>query len=454
MQPGTTNVRPATVTDAHGGATEFRASEGYRWYVVWLLFVVYVLNFVDRQILTILMEPIRQEFQLSDAQLGLLGGLAFAVFYSLLGIPIARLADRANRVNIIAISLFVWSVFTVVTGRAQSFVQLLLARVAVGVGEAGCTPPAYSIISDYFERKRRTTAVAIYTMGIYGGVFVGYLAGALIAEEYGWRMAFYAVGIPGVILAVIVKLTLREPPRGYADHAITVAAPPPIKQVLGALLIKPTFWHLALAAALHAFVGYGVNGFHPSFLIRTQGFSVGEAGVILAVASASSGIGGTWLGGFLADKLSNARKDERWQLWTPAIATLLNVPTALLAYTLLDQHAVVSMMFISLVFGVMYLGPTYATMQRLVGARERALGSALLLLIVNLIGLGLGPWLVGVVSDVMNDRLLLAGAAVDFAKAEGLRWSLVIMVCINVWSFLHYILAARTMERDSVAVHS
>ena len=431
--------------------TEFQASDGYRWYVVWLLFAVYVLNFVDRQILTILMEPIRKEFQFSDAQLGLLGGLAFAAFYSILGIPIARLADRVNRVNIIAISLFVWSLFTVVTGRAQSFTQLLLARVAVGVGEAGCTPPAYSIISDYFERKRRTTAVALYTMGIYGGVFVGYLAGALIAEKYGWRMAFYAVGLPGIILAIIVKLTLREPPRGFADGAVAAATPPPIGQVFGTLLTKPTFWHLSLAAALHAFVGYGVNGFHPSFLIRTHGFSVAEAGVILSFTSAISGIGGTWFGGYLADKLSVARGNDRWQLWTPGIATLLNVPTALLAYTLADSDAVVFMMFVSLLFGVMYLGPTYATMQRLVGARERALGSALLLLIVNLIGLGLGPWLVGVVSDVINQQLLADGVVAELAKSQGLRWSLIIMVCINAWSFVHYMLAAKTMERDSVA---
>ena len=434
-------------------ATEFRASEGYRWYVVWLLFAVYVLNFVDRQILTVLMEPIRKEFQFSDAQLGLLGGLAFAAFYSILGIPIARLADRVHRVNIISISLFVWSLFTVVTGRAQNFTQLLLARVAVGIGEAGCTPPAYSIISDYFERKRRTTAVAIYTMGIYGGVFVGYLAGALIAQKYGWRMAFYAVGLPGVLLAIVVKLTLREPPRGFADGTIVAVAPPPIGKVFSTLLTKPTFWHLSLAAALHAFVGYGVNGFHPSFLIRTHGFTVAEAGVILSITSAVSGIGGTWFGGYLADKLSINRSNDRWQLWTPGIATLLNVPTALLAYTLTDSDGVVAMMFISLLFGVMYLGPTYATMQRLVGARERALGSALLLLIVNLIGLGLGPWLVGVVSDLINQQLLADGVAADLAKSEGLRWSLIVMVCINVWSFVHYMIAARTMERDSVAAN-
>jgi MFS family permease len=445
-----TSAEQATPAAKLSGAENFKVSEGYRWYVVWLLFVVYVLNFVDRQILTILVEPIRKEFNFSDTQMGLLGGFAFAVVYSVLGIPIARIADRKNRVTIISIALFVWSFFTVLTGRAHSFAQLFAARVAVGIGEAGCTPPAYSIIGDYFEKKRRTTAIAIYSMGIYGGVFVGYLVGAQVAQEYGWRMAFYVVGLPGIVLAIIVKLTLREPPRGFAEGVLTATAPPPVREVLGKLLTKATFWHLSLATALHAFVGYGVNGFHPSFLIRTHGLTVGEAGTVLALVSAISGVGGTWFGGWLADKLSQSRSEVRWQLWTPGIATLLNVPAAILAYTMADKNMVIATMFVSLVFGVMYLGPSYATMQRLVDIRERALGSAVLLLIVNLIGLGLGPTLVGVVSDIINNRLLDEGLAAEVAKAQGLRWALVIMVTINVWSFIHYMIGAKTLVRDSV----
>lgn len=432
------------------GFDSFKVSNGYRWYVVWLLFVVYVLNFVDRQILTILVEPIRKEFDFTDTQMGLLGGFAFAVVYSVLGIPIARIADKKNRVNIIAIALFVWSFFTVLTGRAQNFAQLFAARVAVGIGEAGCTPPAYSIIGDYFEKARRTTAIAIYSMGIYGGVFVGYLVGAQVAEEYGWRAAFYVVGIPGIVLAVILKLTLREPPRGFAERVVTSSTPPPVKEVLGKLLTKATFWHLSLATALHAFVGYGVNGFHPSFLIRSHGLTVGEAGTVLAIVSAVSGVGGTWFGGWLADKMSQSRGDVRWQLWTPGIATLLNVPAAILAYTLPEKNIVITTMFVSLVFGVMYLGPSYATMQRLVDVRERALGSAVLLLIVNLIGLGLGPTLVGVVSDLFYNGFLADGMAEPLSKAEGLRYSLIVMVCINAWSFVHYMIAAKTLVRDSV----
>jgi sugar phosphate permease len=226
--------------------------------------------------------------------------------------------------------------------------------------------------------------------------------------------------------------------------------PPPFGQVLRGLASKPAFRHLALAAALHAFVGYGVTGFHPSFLIRTHEYSIAEVGVILSMVSEISGIGGIWLGGYLADKFSNARRDIRWQLWVPGLATLINVPVALLAYTHPDRGAVVGLLFVSLVFGVMYLGPTFSTIQRLVTARERALGSALLLLVINLVGLGLGPYLVGIVSDVMNQSFLLDGMAESQARAQGLRWALAIMVCINIWSFLHYMLAARTLARDAV----
>lgn len=428
---------------------DFPVGPRYRWYVVWLLFVVYVLNFVDRQILIILMEPIRLEFGFSDKQLGLLGGLAFALLYSTLGIPIARLADRVNRVNIISVSILVWSLATALTGLARNFTHLLLARIAVGIGEAGCSPPAYSLLADYFSKEKRTTAFSIYSMGIYGGVFVGYLVGAVVAQYHGWRTAFWVVGLPGILVALVVKLTLREPPRGLADGGIAPAEPPPIRQVLGELARKRTFQHLALAAALHAFVGYGVTGFHPSFLIRTHQFSVAEIGLILSVVAAVSGIGGTWLGGDLADRLTHLRRDVRWQLWVPGIATLINVPVALLAYTHPDRLVVIGLLFVSLVFGVMYLGPTFATMQRLVGARERALGSALLLLVINLVGLGLGPYLVGAVSDLMNQVYLADGGSAAAAKAQGLRAALVIMVCVNAWSFLHYMLAARTLERDS-----
>lgn len=450
---GNVPVVAATANDAAAQeASEFRVTDRYRSYVVWLLFSVYVFNFVDRQILTVLIQPIKVEFGFSDTQMGLLGGLAFAVLYSTLGIPIARWADRGKqanvRVNIIAISLFVWSLFTVVTGMARSFTQLLFARMAVGIGEAGCSPPAYSLISDYFEPKRRATAMSIYSMGIYGGVFVGFLVGGQVAQHFGWRAAFYVVGLPGLLLAIVLKWTLREPPRGFSEATRVVHEPPPVTAVLSTLWRKSSFRHLSMAAALHAFVGYGVGGFNSAFLMRSHGMSVGDVGNALALISAFGGLAGTYLGGWLADRYSNRTQDQRWQLWVPGISTLINVPFALLVYTLPAKYAVLSLMVPTVAIGAMYLGPTFAITQSLVGIRERALAGALLLFVINLIGLGLGPLLTGVFSDMFNARLVGDGMSEAAAGAQGLRWSLCMMVCVNVWSAFHYMRSASALRED------
>jgi MFS family permease len=430
---------------------EFRVSERYRYYVVWLLFVVYVFNFVDRQILTILIQPIKQEFGLSDAAIGALTGFVFAALYSTLGIPIARLADRRSRVNIITISLLAWSAFTALTGFARTFWQLVIARAAVGVGEAGFNPAAYAVISDYFEPKRRSTALSIYSMGISGGVFVGFLVGSHVAQAYGWRAAFYVVGLPGVILAAILKLTLREPPRGFSDAVPVTQEPPPMAEVFRALWAKPAFRHMSFAAALHAFVGYGVGGFNPAFLMRTHGMSVVEVGNWLAPVAAFGGSTGTFLGGWLADRYSNKTGDARYQVLVPAISTLINVPIALLVYFLPDRNAVLFAMVPAAVVTAMYLGPTFALTQGLVGTRERAVASALLLFIMNFIGLGLGPLLTGNLSDLFKHHLTTTGLGEVAATAAGLRWAMRTMVCVNLWSAFHYLRASRTLRADLVA---
>lgn len=432
-------------------ATNFRVSEGYRKYVLWLLFTVYVLNFVDRSILTILMQPIKEEFKFSDTDMGLLGGLAFALLYCTLGIPIARWADKANRVFIISMSLFLWSVSTVFTGFARNFTQLLLGRVAVGIGEAGCSPPAYSLLSDYFEPKRRSTALAIYSMGISGGVFLGLLLGGQVAKIYGWRAAFYVCGLPGIVLAIIVRLTLREPPRGYSDPLPAAAADPlPIPEVLGKLWSKPAFRHLALAAALQAFVGYGVGSFNSAFLMRTHGMTVAQVGGWMALVTVTGGSAGTYFGGFIADRLSERYQDRRWQLWVPGIATLVALPLGLLVYIVPIKVVAIWTMIPALAIASMYFGPTYSITHGLVGARERALAGALLLFIINLIGLGLGPLLTGILSDVLKNHFVSQGEAPLVAAANGLRWSLATMVCVNVWSAFHYMRGARTLREDLI----
>jgi MFS family permease len=430
----------------------FHASESYRLYVVWLLCVVYLFNHVDRQILAILIQPIKTEFDLSDTDLGLLGGVAFALFYSTLGIPIARYADRGNRKNIIAASLALWSLFTALTGLARTFWHLLLARVVVGIGEAGCSPPAYSIISDYFEPKRRATAISIYSLGVSGGAIVGLLVGGQLAEAYGWRTAFYVLGLPGVGLAVVVALTLREPPRGWSDpRGLSVPPPAPLRTVVAALWGKRSFRDLSIAAALHAFVAYGVAGFYSAFLIRSHDLGLAQAGRWLAFATIVGGLSGTFLGGKLADLFTNRSGDARWQLRLPAVTLLLNLPVGVLLYLTSDVRLVMLLLTLNIALGSVYLAPTVATTQRLVGLRERALAASILFFVLNLIGLGLGPIATGHVSDTLREYFLDRGVDNATASGDGLRYSMLLMLAANVGSAIFYLRAARHVRGDLVS---
>lgn len=438
-----------TESSAAPQPAEFEASPAYQQYVVWLLFVVYVFNFVDRQILSIVIEPIKVELGLHDWQLGVLSGLAFAVLYSTLGIPIARLADHRSRVNIIVWSLVVWSSFTAVTGFARGFWHLLFARVGVGIGEAGCSPPAYSLISDYFEPKKRATALSIYSMGVYGGGALGFLVGGYVAQKYGWRMAFYVCGLPGILLAVLVKLTLREPPRGFSEGVHKVAStPPPFMLVLTRLWSKRSFRHLSFAAGLHAFVSYGVGTFYASFLARTHGMLPAEAGRWLALVVMVGGFAGTYYGGAISDRYFAKNPDPRYYLWVPAITLVLNVPMGLITYGLEDKMAVVWSLIPYIALSAAYLAPSIATTHRLVGLRERAVAGALLLLVLNLIGLGLGPMFTGFLSDALNSYFIEQGVAAKQASADGLQWAIRVTVLFNAWAAVHYWLAAKTLNQD------
>ena len=310
-------------------------SDGYRRYALSLLLVVYVFNFIDRQILNILAEAIRVDLGLSDTALGFLGGIAFAVFYTFAGIPIARWADRGPRRSIIALGLLVWSAMTAMSGLARSFAHLALARVGVGLGEAACTPPAHSLLSDLYPPERRGTAFSIYALGIPIGSAIGTFAGGWIKEMFDWRTAFFVVGLPGIALAAVVRLTLREPPRpllapGASATRETTAA------VLGYMRRLLSFRHLSLAAALHAFYGYGAAFFLPVFMIRVHGFSEGELSTYLALIALFAGGLGTFLGGFVCDRL--APRDQRYYVWVPAIATLIGIPFAAALYLSQDRY--------------------------------------------------------------------------------------------------------------------
>jgi predicted MFS family arabinose efflux permease len=396
-----------------------------------------VVNFVDRQVFSILIEPIKADIDLSDTQLGFLGGVAFAFFYTFAGIPIARWADRGNRVTIVTLALVIWSGMTALTGLARGFASLMIARIGVGIGEAGCSPPIHSLISDYFPPERRATALSIYALGIPIGAAIGTLAGGWIGEYYGWRTAFLVVGLPGLAIAVLVKLTLREVPRGHSEGVeVSAEQTESVGSVIRFMWGLKSFRHLSLAGSLHAFVGYGVGLFLPSFFMRIHGFGLAETATYLFLIGLT-GMIGTFLGGFLGDRLGV--RDKRWYAWVPGIATIAAVPFAVAFYLWEDPIVMLFLAIPGAILGPMYLGPTFGMTQTLVKPHMRAMASAILLFILNLIGLGLGPLFAGFLSDQLRPEFGI----------ESIRYSLLIVaVAGNVWAALHYYLASLTLRED------
>ena len=411
-----------------------------KYYALVLLTIVYACNFIDRQLLAILQESIKADLLLTDGQLGLLAGFAFALFYVTAGIPIARWADRSNRRNIVAGALFLWSLMTAVSGFVQNYGQLLAARVGVGIGEAGGSPPSHSIISDIFPPEKRAGAMGFYSMGVNIGILFGFLLGGWLNEFFGWRVAFMVVGAPGILLAVVVRFTLREPPRGMAENRSASTDAVPLGNVLGLLWSRKSFRHMALAAALNAFCGYSIASWTASFMIRSHGMSTGELGTWLALISGLCGAVGVLLGGMLADRLG--QKDKRWYMWVPAVAGVISIPFMTLVY--LTDHAYLALLF-AVVPGLLhnvYLGSTLATTHNLVGLRMRAVASAILFFILNLIGLGLGPLLVGLLSDYLQ---------VTWGDHSLRQAMLYLLPAVMTWSTLHFILAARNLRQDIAA---
>ncbi|HLU05661.1 MAG TPA: MFS transporter [Woeseiaceae bacterium] len=408
-----------------------------RRYVLALLVVVYTFNFIDRQILAILLPAIKAEFGVTDTILGFLAGSAFALFYATLGVPIALLADRWNRRNLIALSLAVWSGMTALSGVATNIVQLTLARIGVGVGEAGCSPPAHSIISDLYAPEERSTAMGIFTLGISGGIMIAYLAGGWVAENIGWREAFLIVGLPGLVLALLVRFTISEPVRGQSDGKKDSAARPGIVAVARFLLGRKSFLHLAMGSGLAAFIGYAVVSFFPTFLFRSHGMNVSEIGVWLGIILGTAGSVGYVGGGYVADRLG--RRGQRYSLWGVAVATmfawLFHFPVFLVG----NPYLVLAFFVIPAIFANFYLATTFAQIQGLVGLRMRAVASALLLFILNAVGLGLGPLSAGVLSDLLEKSF----------GADSMRYSLLfIALVVGPWSAWHYFAAGRHIEGD------
>ena len=413
------------------------ASPRTRAYVLTMLVVVYVFNFLDRQIVTILAEPIKVDLGLNDTQTGLMTGLAFAIFYTVLGIPIARLADRMNRVSIISVALVIWSGMTALCGAAQNFVQMLAARIGVGVGEAGCSPPAHSLIADYYPPDKRASALSIYALGIPIGSILGLLAGGWIAEFYGWRMAFFIVGVPGIALAVLVKLTIPEPVRGMSDGTASASTEQlPLVQTMKTLMQNRTMLHIAMGGALTSFVGYGLGQWLPAFFIRIHGLGIAETATYFGLALGVASAVGTFLGGNLADRLG--RRDRRMYAWLPAGGVLLAFPFYVAALLSGNPYLAIAILVAPSLLNSLWLGPAFGTIQNLAPMRMRALASAILLFILNIIGLGFGPFLVGVLSD------LLTGV---FGH-DSLRYAILIATGAYFWAGAHFLLAARTIRDD------
>ncbi|MEM6317260.1 MAG: MFS transporter [Bacteroidota bacterium] len=374
-------------------------SNRYKWFALGMMTIAGALNFFDRQLVVILQEPIKKDLLLSDTQLGLMSGLAFAIFYCLVGIPIARYADTHNRRNIVGISIGLWSLMTAMTGYVQNFVQMLLVRIGVGVGEAGGSPSSHAMISDYFTKEKRATAFAIFATSVFIGLFLGFLVGGILEDSVGWRKAFFLLGVPGILFAFLFVWLVKEPPKGYSDGGYVEMEVLDFKTALGRLLSKKTYIFVLLASALHSFVGYSFLNWIPSFFVRVHGMAVMEVGIYLAISVGIGGAVGAFLGGLIVDKL--VKKDQRWYMWIGIVAITLTIPFSF--YVLFASNGINAALcyFIPNILFSLNLGAILTVTQGVVGVQLRALSSAVYYFVINLIGMGMGPVSIGILSDVL-----------------------------------------------------
>lgn len=420
-----------------------------RHYALLILTLAYTSSHVDRGIVNILMPAIKAAFDVSDTMLGLMGGLVFALFFATLGVPIAMWADRGNRRNIVALAVTIWSGMTAACGLAGSFSHLLVARIGVGIGEAGSSPPSHSMIADLYPKEQRSTAMSFYSVGVYAGAMIGLILGGYVVQNYGWRATFFVVGLPGLLIAALVRFTIAEPERGAID-GLTVEAHPTTSSRTTALSIYFTalwgvfvhLWqtrsarHIIIGLTLVSFVGYGGLIFGPSFFSRSLEMEPREIGLIFGLTAGFVGGMGALLGGFLADRLS--RKDMRWNAWVVAVAKILGMPLFIVFYSSSNIDIMVPVYVISSLLGAFYLGPSFAMIQSLTPPHMRALASAVMLFVLNFIALGFGPLTVGALSDVLY----------PYYGVESLRWALFSTSFIGIWAAVHYYWAGLTYQAD------
>jgi len=433
--PSTPPVVPppdeASPMPSPAGTGELEAApptKAYRYYVLGILVVVYTLNFLDRQVLGILAKPIKQALDLSDGELGLMGGLAFAALYSTLGLPIAFLADRGSRRRIMTWALALWSGFTALCGFTHSFFQIFVARVGVGIGEAGGVAPAYSMISDYFPKSQRARALAVYSLGIPIGSAAGILFGGLIAQAISWRAAFIIVGCVGIVVAPIFRYTVRDPKRGGYEPAVATAPTGENRvrfaEVFGIVSKKSTFWLLAFGAAASSVCGYGVAFWLPSFFMRSYGFSLGDTSWYYAAITFFGGCLGIVGGGVIADRLGRANRSAYPLI--PAAAFVVSLPCFFFAVNTSNPTVAFPLFLIPTGLNLMWLGPIITAVQHLVPGRMRTSASAMFLLINNLIGIAIGYYYFGAVSDALRPRY--GNESLRYAIYTGLGFYLIAAV--------------------------
>ncbi|MFC4292937.1 spinster family MFS transporter [Sphingorhabdus arenilitoris] len=470
----------ASSAEAAAGSTstgQAFGTPGYRNYVLFTLLLCYTLNFIDRILIQVLSEPIINEFGLKDWQFGLLSGFGFALLYTIAGIPIARLAERMNRVKIIAISIVIWSLMTALCGLAGSFIALLAFRVGVGIGEAGLTPPANSIIADYFPPRSRARALAVYAMGVTLGSVLAAAFGGPIAQAFSWREAFLLLGIPGILVGVVVWFTIKEPPRGYSDPVGT----PKVEsrgfgETLGRLAGNRSYWLNVTAATIVAFVGYGVSSFQASFFVRAYDLSLAQVATQFLIPLGLAAAGGTFLGGFLTEKLSG--RFGTAVAWLPGYGLILAVPFYWFGFGSSDPFIAFWLLFAAAILHYSYLGAQYTICQGVVGARSRATAIAIMLFVVNFIGYGAGPLVVGLLSDHYATAFLASSqfageltipmckgdgatllqnlgatkaAFCSQMSAEGLRQSVKLVSLLFGVAGLVYLMTSKTLHKDMVA---
>ena len=421
-----------TAASPAGAAT----SSSYKHYVLAILTLVYVVNYLDRQILSILLPLIKKEFVLPDVALGLLSGTAFAIVYATLGVPLAIFADRMNRRNIVAISLITFSLMTVFCGMAARFWHLLLARFGTGIGEAGTLPSINSILTDYYPPERRATALSFYSAGLNIGLLLGFFGGGWIAQTYGWRDAFLAAGAPGLLLVFVVLFTVREPIRGSAERIADSGKTPPFWSVVRHLMSLHSFRWMSVGTGLSGFGGYAVIAFLPLFLTISHHMKPAEIGIVLALLIGIPGAFGTFMSGVLADRFG--KRDKRALMFVPLIGSLIAIPFAPIIYLVPNTAIALAGAIVPALMGAIYVGPGLAAVQSMVPVRMRAQAVALFLFTLNIIGLGLGPLIIGWISDLLGPHL----------GADSLRWALMATMISAYAAVFCYWRSTKTLAAD------